>query len=349
MAKQTDQPRLWTITAILAAVATVWFLWPQLGVLVFSALMAFLFYPLFTRLRRGNGRAAAVAVLLVSFLVVLIPLAIVAVATIGQLVTAAEALGRSGSWQHVPEFARQIIMPINDAMAAITGSRPAVTEQSIVDFLRTVVPETARALVGLLLGFVSSLPQLGIALVVYLFVFVELLLHGPKLIERLYQLSPYGRRITERYVQRVGMMANAMVKGQLIISMIISALSAALLIPLGFGDYFFILFILFTILNLIPLGCGIVMIPLTIYSMLTGQFWVGLIVFILYLLVSNIDSLLRPRFVPKQIQLSTALMTVAAFCGIAYFGILGVIYGPIIMILILTTVDMYTEATGKNK
>ncbi len=309
--------------------------------------MAFLFYPLFVRLRRRRGHLAAVTTLIASFLVVLLPLTIVAIATISQLVAAAEELGRTGAWQHVPEFSGQFIHTINSALAAITGTSSAITEQGIIDFLRTAVPAAARALATVILGFASSLPGLGIALIIYLFVFTELLLHGPKLIDKLYQLSPYGRAVTKQYLERIGLMANAMMKGQLVISMIISALSALLLIPLGFGDYFFILFILFTVLNMIPLGCGVVMFPVAIYAMFTGQFWAGLVVLLLYLLVSNFDSFLRPRFVPKKIQLSTGLMTVATFCGIAYFGILGVVYGPIIMIVLLTTADMYIEAKNK--
>ncbi len=346
MAKEAA-PKVWVATIIIAGIAAVWFLWPQLSVLVFSALMAFLFYPLFVRLRRRKGHMAAVTTLLASFLVVLIPLAVVVIATIGQLIVAAEELGRTNAWQHVPEFSGHFIGSVNSALAAITGSSSTLTEQGVVDFLRTAIPAAARALASIIVGFATSLPQLGIALIIYLFVFVELLLHGPKLIAKLYQLSPYGRAVTQRYIERIGLMANAMMKGQLVISMIISALSALLLIPLGFGDYFFILFILFTVLNMIPLGCGVVMFPVAIYCMFTGQFWPGLVVLLLYLLVSNFDSFLRPRFVPKTIQLSTALMTVATFCGIAYFGILGVVYGPIIMIVLITTADMYIEAKNK--
>ena len=56
---------------------------------------------------------------------------------------------------------------------------------------------------------------------------------------------------------------------------------------------------------------------------------------------------MRSKLMPKQVYLSVALTMVATFCGIAYFGILGVVYGPVIMIVLTTTVDMYLE--GKLK
>jgi len=149
-------------------------------------------------------------------------------------------------------------------------------------------------------------------------------------------------------------MATAMVKGQFFISAVISALSAFLLIFLGMGQYFFLIFVLFTLLNLIPLGCGILMIPITIIAMLTGNFWPGLIVLIAYILISNLDSVIRPRIVPKTVTLSAGLTTLVAFGGIYYFGLLGVVYGPIVMIVIVTTITTYVtyrkqqELSAKN-
>lgn len=341
---------LWTYTALSALAATIWFLWPQLAILTLTALMAYVFYPMFVKLKRKNsqGYAAAVTTLIASFLVVLIPLAIIVLAAISQLFVLADVLGKSGTWEQLPTYGQQALDTVNAMMKSITGTHQTIDTEGIFEFLRNTLPNVARTSVGALLGIVSTLPQLGIALLIYTFVFIELLVRGPALIRKLKQLSPYPAAATNHYFERIGLMANAMVKGQLMISMIISAISATLLVPLGYGQYFFILFIVFTILNFIPLGCGIVLIPLVLYSMLTGQFWMGVIVLVLYNLAGWLDPILRPKFIPKTIELSSGLTIVSTFCGIAYFGILGVIYGPIIMILLLTTFDLYAKYRGKK-
>lgn len=343
--KQPLSWNIWTITLLATLAFGVWFLWPQLATLVLTALMAYLLYLLYVRLHRkkGNGRIAAAVTLMASFLVVLIPAAIILLAAISQLVSLADMAGRANAWEQLPSFTKDAIATLDNTMESLTGSRSGLSEQSILDFLRTTLPAIAHSSVNILLGIASTLPGLGIALLIYTFVFIELLVRGPELIKKLKQLSPYSPKVTDHYFERIGLMANAMVKGQLMISMIISAISAALLIPLGYGQYFFILFIVLTILNFIPLGCGIVLLPLTFYSMLTGQFWIGLVVIILYNLAGWIDPILRPKFIPKKIQLSSALTIVATFCGIAYFGILGVVYGPIIMILLFTTINLYLD------
>lgn len=328
--------------------ALIWFLWPQLATIVFTALMAYIFYPLFVKLKSKIGRAAAFTTLVISFLIVLVPLGFIAIATIGQLMGLADMASRIDTWQHLPETINRLMAAMNSIMEPLTGEHMSVTEQSIVDFVRNTLPIIAQASIAVLFGILFSLPQVALAMLIYIFVFIELLIKGPQLVGKIKQLSPYDAKTTNLYLARMGMMARAMVTGQLMISLIISALSALLLIPLGYGGYFFILLILFTILNFMPLGSGIIVLPLALYAMLSGQFWMGLIVIVLYYAVGWLDPVLRPLFIPKEIQLSPALTLLAVFCGVAYFGILGVVYGPIVLMLILTIFDLHISAKRKR-
>jgi len=139
-------------------------------------------------------------------------------------------------------------------------------------------------------------------------------------------------------------MARAMVNGQLFISFVISLCTAILLsVFLGFGQYFFLMTVVFTLLNLIPLGCGIVVIPITLIAIVSGAFWPGLAALVLYILVSQLDAFIRPKIIPRSITLTPGLTMLAAFGGISLFGLLGVVYGPILMIIIVTSVQMYLE------
>ena len=350
MAEQASKNKVWTVAIILIILLSIWFLWPQMATLIFAALMAFLFYPLYLKLKKkkSKGHAAAGATLTISFLVVLLPLMFIVLATIGQIAGFVDYLNQSGVWERTPEFAKTIIERANTVMLDLTGNNSSITEAGIISYLRSNLPGAIRTFSDILFGMVANVPQLGIALLIYIFAFIEFTLRGSDLIKKLKKVSPFSKDETDRYIERIGLMANAMVKGQLMISMIIALISSLLLIPLGFGNYFFIFFVLFTILNFIPLGSGIIMVPLTIYAMLTGQFWQGLIVLILYYLAGNLDTILRPKFIPDKIKLSTAWTIIATFCGIAYFGILGVVYGPIIMILITTTWELYINSKNKK-
>lgn len=349
MKKQPSQ-RVWTVSLLIIGVIAIWFFWPQLGTIVLAALMAYLFYPLYTKLRRrkGKGGLAAFGTLVISFLVVLLPVAFVTMSAVGQLATFADQAGRAQYWQNMPDFVEKAVNLTNGVLEPITGQQPSVTETGIVDFLRNSIPTIARGSAQLLIGVATSLPSLGIAFIVYIYMFIAFLTYGPRLIAKIKAVSPFDHSTTEHYLERIGLMTNAMVKGQLILSMITAIFSAILLSFLGYGHLFFILFVLFTILNFIPLGSGIVLVPMAIFSMFSGQFWTSLIVIVLYYAFGNLEPLWRTKLIPKKVQLPVALTMLATFCGIAYFGILGIVYGPVIMILIITTVNLYIEANQQS-
>lgn len=350
---KNNESRVWIVALMVVGAIAVWFLLPQLGTAVLAALMAFLFYPLYKKLKskkaKSKGNLAAFATLLISFLVIILPLLFVAVSAISQLAVFADSVSTENYWQDTPQFVDWAIGITNDILEPITGQRPSITETSTMDFLRNTIPSVLRGGASMLVGVITSLPQVGIALVVYIYLFLAFLKYGPQLIEKVKVISPFSKSITNHYIEKIGLMTNAMVKGQLILSMITALFASSLLAFLGYGHLFFILFVLFTILNFVPLGSGIVLVPMALISMFDGQFIPGLLVIILYYAFGNLEPLWRTKLIPKKIQLPVAVTMLATFCGIAYFGILGIVYGPVIMILIITTVNLFVEFKQKTK
>ena len=57
--------------------------------------------------------------------------------------------------------------------------------------------------------------------------------------------------------------------------------------------------------------------------------------------MTNIDNVLRPILVPKEAKLDSALMLLSVFAGITMFGFLGIVIGPVVMIVIVTTISVY--------
>jgi predicted PurR-regulated permease PerM len=143
-------------------------------------------------------------------------------------------------------------------------------------------------------------------------------------------------------------MTKAMVKGQFIIALAQGIVDASLLWVVGI-DYFFFWLVLLTFLSIIPLGGGIIVIPIGIILILTGNIWQGLVLILGHILiVTNIDNILRPKLVPKDAKLDSALLILSVFAGIAMFGFLGIVIGPVIMILIVTTIEAYIKV-NKNR
>jgi predicted PurR-regulated permease PerM len=75
---------------------------------------------------------------------------------------------------------------------------------------------------------------------------------------------------------------------------------------------------------------------------LFGNVFGGVFVIAFHLVVvTNVDNVLRPILVPREARLDSALMLLAVFAGIAMFGFWGIVIGPVLMIVVVTTISVY--------
>jgi predicted PurR-regulated permease PerM len=76
--------------------------------------------------------------------------------------------------------------------------------------------------------------------------------------------------------------------------------------------------------------------------MLTGNTGLG-IGFLLYNLCysSIVEYLVKPRLIGKGMQMNSLLVFIGILGGLKLFGILGIIYGPLIMTVFLTLAEIY--------
>jgi predicted PurR-regulated permease PerM len=92
------------------------------------------------------------------------------------------------------------------------------------------------------------------------------------------------------------------------------------------------------------MGAGIVTIPIGVFMILTGNVWQGILVIANHLLiVTNIDNVMRPRLVPPEAKLDPALTILSVFAAVYYFGFLGIVIGPVLMIVIVTTLRVFLD------
>ncbi len=98
-------------------------------------------------------------------------------------------------------------------------------------------------------------------------------------------------------------------------------------------------------LALIPLlGPYIIFIPAAIYLFAAGK--VGIAIgFLLYnvLLVSTIDNIIRPKVIGDKISVHPLFIFLCILGGLRIFGLLGIVYGPLIASIFLVLLEMYRD------
>ncbi len=89
-------------------------------------------------------------------------------------------------------------------------------------------------------------------------------------------------------------------------------------------------------------GVGIILIPTAFIFGLGGKIGLAIAIVFFYLFLSiSVDTLLKPKLVGSRVKMSTLLVFLGIIGGLNVFGMLGIIYGPLIVTAFLTMSDIY--------
>lgn len=218
----------------------------------------------------------------------------------------------------------------------------------IVDIFETQISPTLEN-IGLFLtrqigNFVSNVFVLTLDFFILILVIFYLLRDGRDLGKFLMEISPLGDRDNLRLYRTFRETGRAVFYGNFV-----SALAQGILGGLGFFMFGLASPIIWgtiiAFLALIPLlGAYLVFIPATLYLFLKGETFLA-VGFLLYnlLLVSTVDNVIKPKMISAKIKIHPLFIVLTIFGGIKIFGLLGIIYGPLIAAVFLVLFEIYKE------
>jgi predicted PurR-regulated permease PerM len=99
------------------------------------------------------------------------------------------------------------------------------------------------------------------------------------------------------------------------------------------------------VLAFLPIfGIGLVLIPAAALLLLNGFMAKAVFTLVFYIVLSfSVEYLLKPKFVGSQVKMHTLLVFLAILGGMAMFGVLGIVYGPLIVTAFLTLSEIYLK------
>ncbi len=316
---------------------------PYISAIVLAFITVIFFKPVyefFLRHLKNHIKISSLISVIIIFFIVLIPILIIGGLTTSQIIQFKEDF--STMEDGVP------LNTIIDGGNKLVSLIPGVDYEFTGETFRDGVEKGAKAMGTF---FLERLPTIGTGafhfftwVIIYITLVYSLFPLQSKLVKFAKELSPLDDRIDKVYITRVIEMSKSMVKGTFLIAIVQGIISGIFLAIVGV-DYVLFWTMIMIFLGVIPMiGSGFVMIPAGIILMFTGNIVQGLFVIIgSILIVGNIDNLLRPKLVSKKAELHPALVILGVLGGLQVFGVLGFIYGPVIMILLVTTVEMYLK------
>ncbi len=175
-------------------------------------------------------------------------------------------------------------------------------------------------------------------LIVVFYMFMD----GDKFIKYLVDLSPLPDEHDEKLFEKFMDMSGAVLIGNGLGGLIQGVAGGLVFFFLGFSSPFLWGVIMGFLAFLPILGIGIVMIPAAAILALKSRVTAGIFVLVFYAVLSwGIEYVFKPRLVGNRVRMHPLIVFFAILGGLKAYGLLGIIYGPLIATLFLTLADIY--------
>ena len=337
---------LWVLL-VLVSLALGWILLPFFGTILWGAIIALLFAPMYRWLlpRLGGRRsAAAILTILAVVVIVILPLAGIAASL------AREAAGFYNRLQSGEINPGVYFHGVFDALPAwITG---LLDRFGLIDFetlqkrLVTALAEGSQFIATQAVNIGQNTFEFLANLCITLYLAFFLIRDGDEVARTVRRAIPLAPAHKKELIARFATVIRATVKGNLLVAAIQGALGGLAFWFLGVTGA--ILWgVLMAFLSLLPaIGAALVWMPVAIYFFISGNTWQGIALIAWGVLVIGlIDNLLRPVLVGKDTQMPDYVVMITTLGGMAVFGINGFIIGPAIAV----TAGSTTQATAVTR
>jgi predicted PurR-regulated permease PerM len=315
------------------------FLMPMLMAGIFSAMLS-PFHAWLARKLGGRKHIASLITIVGIIFLILAPLSVLVgivaaqAVTVGQSVTPFvqsfinEPTSLNEYFSRLPFYEQ--IMPYRDVLIERAGQAVATVSTFLVNSLSSATMVTIQAIFGT---------------IIMLYVMFYFFSMGTVLLDKILYYLPLKDEDERRLLKQFTSVTRATLKGTLIIGLMQGTIC-------GLGFYFADIEgpvfwgTVMAVTSVIPaFGTAIIWVPAAILLALTAN-WTGVLILgvVCGLISGNLDNLVRPRLVGKDAEMHDLFILFGTLGGIAMFGILGIIVGPIIAALFSTVWQIYGDS-----
>ncbi len=304
--------------------------WPLLDAVVLALSLAVVLIPFKQRLaRRSSDRAAAAIITVLAF------------ASVSGLIvlTAAIVYANTGYIFGMANTVISWVEALPDA-GILTPEMVAETLQAVVTTLESYLGSIAMSLpMTLLKAFIFFLS-------LYLFV-----LSGDRVALELRSVLP--ERLTASVNSLSGKTVDTLY-AVYIVNAQVALITFLLAVPFfffwGYGNVL-VLAVLMGIFQLVPfLGPQVLIVFLTLYALARGDVPGAVVMLVVgYPVISgSADFYFRPKMMGKRVAIHPVLMMIGLFGGLALFGLIGVILGPLFAALLVSAYELLIAQLGSG-
>lgn len=336
------QTRFFSFLFLVSALMLGWVLWPFWQLLILAFLLAGIFRPIYKRLTRWiSPWLASLLTCSLIVLIVFIPL-VFCIASLSSETINLLQLGKE----------TEVLLKLQNFIqnnTLLTRTYEIVSDFGITvepPDMTKVIPGLSKT-VGLFIynqvsAWAANIMSFALQFCVLIIVAYFLLIEMDALIGFIRRLSPLPDEQNMLLMNKFTTIAGVILIGNGMYCILQGALGGIFFAFLGVKTP--VLWgVIMGVLAFIPiLGIGMVLLPAAAIFLLNGHIGQAVATVVFYLVLHySVELLLKPKFVGSQLKMHALLVLLAIFGGMSLFGILGIIYGPLIVSVFLTLSEMY--------
>ncbi|MFZ2995283.1 AI-2E family transporter [Sphingobium sp.] len=330
---------------ILVTIAFAAVLEPFFAAVLWGVIVAILFWPIQQRIAAKmpeRRTSAALITLLLIIAIVIIPAIFLAFALIqeaahiyAQIQSGQIDFARMFSQMQaaLPEWAHGMLRRFG--LSNFDAARITVT-RGLTSSFRTWAGQAL--LIGQ--GAFSFIIALGVMLYLAFF----LLRDGDRLSKRFSEAAPLRPHQREALLSRFVIVIRATVKGSLVVAIVQGVLGGIIFWAVGIQGAL-LWGVLMGAFSLLPaIGAAIVWGPVALYLFATGAIWQAAVVVAAgAIIIGSVDNVLRPILVGRDTRIPDYVVLISTLGGIELFGFNGIVIGPVIAALFISTWNIFTQ------
>jgi len=319
-------------------------LFPFVHTLILAIVLASIFNPLQVRLeRRLKGRknlAALIIVLIITFLIA-IPVFVFTSTLVAQ---GLDTVNKTNDWVKAGKLQELVEDPrIKEYLAGLQQrfSFIEVNKTDIANNLLLLSKNIGQFLLGKVASILSNMVSLVAHFFVMIFVVFYMVRDGGEMVSTIRHYTPLRPEQKDRIINGIRVVTKSVLLGTFITAICQGLAGAVALQVLGFPGLFWGTMMAFS--SLIPIvGTYLIWVPIALYLALMGQIKSAVFLSVWSALMSAIiENFVRPFLMKGKSKTSPFYIFLAILGGVQYFGLIGILYGPLILSFAMIMLFIY--------
>jgi len=330
---------------------------PYLNIILISLVIVQLFYPVYEfvyRFSKSKGFSTLISVF-VSLVLIITVVTLFTIFTLGEIRNLTEGRDLIASIKGVEASINETIFRLNELIRPFNSDMQIAylnLQDVVVQFAQSAkdqifpIAQQALALSGTLLFNLFLM-------VLCLIYFFPVLINMPTLFSK---ISPLDKKFDLLLFQKFRDTVKGVVKGSFFVALL---QATAVLIPLLALNIPapILLWIIMMILSILPIGSGLVWFPVGMFMIVdglrtgnTGQVIIAIALIVYSAIIINvIDTTIRPKIMKDTVNIHSLLTIFSVVGGLTIFVPMGILYGPIIIVMFLSIMDIYNKHYLNNE